>query len=175
MDRRVEVVPHNPQWKEQFFYEKERLDKVFDGLAAIHHIGSTSVEGLAAKPIIDFLIEVPHIRIADDKTAELEDLGYTGKGENGIPGRRYFFYENGEGERLYHVHIFPNGSKEIERHLVFRDYLRTFKDEAEKYGKLKSELAARYPLDIDAYIDGKNDFVQEMEKQAMKWGRNTTD
>ncbi|WP_409251257.1 GrpB family protein [Bacillus sp. SCS-153A] len=175
MPRKVEVTPYDPHWKEWFFEEKERLGKVFAGdYAAIHHIGSTSVEGLAAKPIIDFLIEIPNIQIADDRTVELEGLGYTGKGENGIPGRRYFFYENREGERLYHVHIFPRGSKEIERHLAFRDYLKAFKDEAKRYGSLKMELASRYPMDIDAYIDGKNALVQEMEKKAIEWRRNTT-
>jgi GrpB-like predicted nucleotidyltransferase (UPF0157 family) len=172
MARKVEVTSYNPQWKDQFQREKERLDKVFHGSnAVIHHIGSTSVEGLAAKPIIDFLIVVPDIGIADDKTEELENLGYVGKGENGIPDRRYFFLEDDKGERLYHVHIFQTGSEHINRHLVFRDYLRTFKDEAEKYGDLKSELASKHPADIDAYIEGKNRFVQELEKRAMEWGK----
>ncbi|WP_113930944.1 GrpB family protein [Bacillus sp. P14.5] len=156
MSRKVEVTSYRPQWREQFLQEKKRLETVFLGTnAVIHHIGSTSVEGLAAKPIIDFLIEVPDIGAADDRTGELEALGYTGKGENGIAGRRYFIYENREGERLYHVHIYASGSKEIERHLVLRDYLRAMKDEAEKYGRLKSELAAKYPNDIEAYIEGK--------------------
>ena len=173
--RKVEVTPYNPEWKEQFLKEKERLAKVFEGESAvIHHIGSTSVEGLAAKPIIDFLIEVPEIGIADERTDELESLGYTGKGENGIPHRRYFFCENETGERLFHLHIFPSGNQEIERHLVFRDYLRTFKDEAEKYGRLKIELAGKHPDDIEAYIEGKNEFVQEMERRAMKWSGKTT-
>ncbi|WP_421379393.1 GrpB family protein [Bacillus salacetis] len=172
MARKVEVTPYNHQWKDQFFHEKQRLDRVFHGsYAVVHHIGSTSVEGLAAKPIIDFLIVVQDINIADERTSELEDLGYIAKGENGIPNRRYFFLENENGERLYHVHVFPSGSEEIERHLVFRDYLRTFKDEAEKYGRLKSGLAAKHPEDIDAYIEGKNSFVQEMERKAMDWGR----
>jgi GrpB-like predicted nucleotidyltransferase (UPF0157 family) len=174
MGRKVEVTPYNPQWKNQFQSEKERLQKVFHGnQAVIHHIGSTSVEGLAAKPIIDFLIVVSDIEVADDKMKELEDLGYVGRGENGIPDRRYFFLENEDGKRLYHVHIFPSGSEDIERHLVFRDYLKIFKDEAEKYGRLKMDLAAEFPTDIDAYIQGKNDFVIELEKRAVKWGRIT--
>lgn len=171
MSRKVEVTPYRPEWKDQFLKEKRRLEAVFKGdKAVIHHIGSTAVEGLAAKPIIDFLIEVPEIRIADDRTEEMERIGYIGKGENGIPNRRYFFLETPQGERKFHVHIFPAGSIGVERHLIFRDYLRTFEDEAENYGRLKSELAAKYSEDIDAYINGKNDFVQEMEKRAMKWG-----
>ncbi|MGM0846047.1 MAG: GrpB family protein [Bacillota bacterium] len=170
MMRKVEVTPYRPQWREQFLQEKKRLETVFQGThAVIHHIGSTSVEGLAAKPIIDFLIEVEEIGAADDRTDKLKALGYVGKGENGIAGRRYFFCENREGERLYHVHIFASGSEDIERHLVFRDYLRTFKNEADKYSKLKNKLAAEYPNDIEAYIEGKNDYVQEIEKQALKW------
>nr|WP_276310232.1 GrpB family protein [Bacillus salacetis] len=139
-------------------------------------MGSTSVEGLAAKPTIDFLVELPDIQLADERTPALEDLGYTAKGENGIKDRRYFQYENGKGERLYHVHIYGSNSGEIERHLIFRDYLRTFKGEAERYGRLKSELAARFPTDINAYIQGKDEFVKELEKRAVKWGRmNPTD
>ncbi|WP_456274151.1 GrpB family protein [Bacillus sp. AK031] len=174
MTRKVEVTPYNPLWKEQFLHEKKRLNKVFQrDNAIIHHIGSTSVEGLAAKPIIDFLIEVPDISTADERTPELETLGYEAKGENGIPNRRYFFMENEQGIRLFHVHIFPSGSEEVMRHLVFRDYLRTFKDEAEKYGRIKSDLAAKHPTNINAYIEGKNNFVQEMEKRAMEWKRDS--
>ncbi|MGD6804058.1 GrpB family protein [Rossellomorea vietnamensis] len=173
MSRKVEVTSYRPQWREQYLQEKKRLETVFQGTnAVIHHIGSTSVEGLAAKPIIDFLIEITDIGAADDRTDKLEALGYVGKGENGIACRRYFFFENKEGERLYHVHIFASGSEDIERHLLFRDYLRMRKNEAEKYGRLKSELAAKYPNDIEAYIEGKKDFVQELEMRALKWARS---
>jgi GrpB-like predicted nucleotidyltransferase (UPF0157 family) len=172
MTRKVEVTTYNPLWKEEFHQEKKRLNKVFEGCnARIHHIGSTSVEGLAAKPIIDFLIELPDIYLADERTPSLEARGYTAKGENGIKGRRYFQYENEKGKRLYHVHIYASNSEEIARHLAFRHYLRTFKGEAERYGRLKSELAAQFPTDIDAYIQGKDEFVKELEKRAVKWGR----
>lgn len=136
-------------------------------LVSIHHIGSTAVPGLAAKPVLDIMIVVKDIVQVDDVNDSLMEIGYEPKGENGIKGRRYF--QKGGDMRTHHLHVYAEGDMNITRHLVFRDYLRTFSGEAERYGHLKLELAKLYPSDIESYINGKNIFVQVMEIKAMDW------
>jgi GrpB-like predicted nucleotidyltransferase (UPF0157 family) len=165
--RDVKVVPHQADWKEIFEMEKRKLTKLLPD-ATIHHIGSTSVLGLAAKPIIDILIEVPGLESIDDKTGKFIQLDFVGKGENGIPNRRYFY--KGEGnERAVHLHVFPHGIDHVIRHLAFRDYLREYSAEARRYGELKSSLAKKFPHDMEGYIQGKDQFVKDLEKRALNW------
>ncbi|MGM0828222.1 MAG: GrpB family protein [Bacillota bacterium] len=165
--RDVKVVPHQSDWKEKFEMEKRKLTKLLPD-ATIHHIGSTSVPGLAAKPIIDILIEVPGLESIDDQTEEFSQLDFVGKGENGIPNRRYFY--KGEGnKRIVHLHIFPYGIDHVIRHLAFRNYLREHNAEARRYGELKSRLAKKFQQDMEGYIQGKDQFVKDLEKKALNW------
>ncbi|PYZ95695.1 hypothetical protein CR205_18440 [Alteribacter lacisalsi] len=169
--RAVRVLPYDPTWKEAFEKEEKRLNRIFGKTArGIHHIGSTSVEGLNAKPIIDILIEVANMENADRCTEEMGMAGYTAKGENGIPGRRYFY--KGEGnERSHHVHVFEEGSDQVITHLAFRDYLRKHPEEKRRYAALKEQLAVAYPKDIDSYIQGKTNFVEELTQKALSWAK----
>ncbi|KPL59704.1 GrpB family protein [Rossellomorea vietnamensis] len=165
--RDVKVVPHQADWQEKFEEEKRELTNLLPDVA-IHHIGSTSVPGLAAKPIIDIMIEVPSLERVDELREQFNQLGFVGKGENGIPNRRYFY--KGEGnERAVHLHIFPYGIDHVTRHLAFRDYLREFDGEAKRYGDLKSMLAKKFPHDMEGYIQGKDQFVKNLEKKALSW------
>ncbi|MGX4670280.1 GrpB family protein [Cerasibacillus sp. JNUCC 74] len=166
--RKVIVTPFQTEWKKTFLQEAERVQEVFkEELITIHHIGSTAVPGLAAKPTIDMMLVVISIWQVDLFIKDMETLGYIFLGEYGLKGRRYFY--KGEDEHTHHVHIFQKDSDEVKRHLAFRDYLITHPETAEKYGKLKLKLAAQYPNDIAAYIQGKNNFVKEVEQQALKW------
>jgi GrpB-like predicted nucleotidyltransferase (UPF0157 family) len=166
--RKVEVIPHQPQWKEMYEKESERLRSVFgDLLVTIYHIGSTAVPELAAKPIIDIMPVVKEIEAVDTLTMQMESLGYTARGENGIPGRRYFY--KGESVRTYHVHVFAAGNPEITRHLAFRDYLCHHPIDARRYGELKLKLAAEHPWDIERYIAGKAPLIRELEQKALSW------
>src|SRR5690348_1321198 len=102
--RIMEVVPHNPLWKNQFYSEANRIINIMkDEIVDVHHIGSTSIPGIYAKPIIDILVEVKEINKIDDYNEEMKELGYIARGELGIPGRRYFI--KGMHERTHHVHI----------------------------------------------------------------------
>lgn len=163
--RKVEVVPFDPEWHRQFGEAAVEISRIFGNeCIEIHHIGSTSVEGLSAKPVIDLLPVVRSIENVDAFNGKMADAGYMAKGENGLPGRRYF--QKGGNERTHHVHIYEEGSPEINRHLAFRDYLRTHPEKAKEYGTLKEELAAEYPQDIKKYIAGKAELVSEIEKLA---------
>ncbi|MGD2183213.1 GrpB family protein [Lusitaniella coriacea] len=168
--RKVEVVPHNPQWREVFKVESQQISEVLgENCAIVHHIGSTAIPGIYAKPIVDFLVEVKDITKVNKQTPEMESLGYEAMGEYGISGRRYFRKDNALGVRTHHVHIFEVGSAEIKRHLAFRDYAIAHPEEAQQYSDLKRDLAQKYPHDIEGYMDGKDGFIKEMQRKATQW------
>ncbi|ALX50598.1 GrpB family protein [Lentibacillus amyloliquefaciens] len=168
--RKVEVVIYDALWPVQFDIEAGKIQRIFgDEIIDIHHIGSTSVEGLYAKPVIDMMPVVEDVSRVDQFDSEMKAIGYGAKGEFGITGRR-FFQKGGE-NRTHHVHIIEAGSTHLERHLAFRDYLRAHPDKAASYSRLKLDLAARFPDDIAAYIEGKHRFVQETEQKALAWYR----
>lgn len=169
MSRVIEVVPHNPAWKDIYTAEKTLLLDVFSGLAiSIHHIGSTAIPGIKAKPVIDIMIIAQDIEKVDELNPAMIQLGYNPHGEYGIPGRRYFNKDT-EGVRSHHVHSYAPGNPEIEAHLNFRDYLRAHPDEAQAYSQLKETLAAQYRHDSVTYTESKSDFVQRILNLASPW------
>ena len=167
MSQHVYIVDYDPIWPQKYEEEAEKLRAVLGGnCAALYHIGSTSVPGLAAKPIIDILGAVKSLEEADKQRAAFEALGYEYLGEFGIAGRRYL--RKGGDERTHQVHLFQADDKSnLFRHLAFRDYLRTHEDVKTAYAALKKQLAAKYPYDIERYCDGKDAFVKETEKAAL--------
>ena len=162
----VRVVPYDPAWAELFVEERQRLHDVLGahGLSiAIEHTGSTAVPGLAAKPILDLLAgwTLPEQRqLAIDA---FQAGGYVYRGEQGISGRDFF--RRGE-PRQYHVQLACVDSAFWKDHRAFRDYLREHDDVAAEYGRLKQLLAAQYPTDRAAYIDGKTAIVQDVLARA---------
>lgn len=168
--RRVRVVPFDPAWVPAFQAEEARIVESLAHLElSIHHIGSTAVPGLAAKPVIDLLLEVRDLDALDERRSRMEALGYEAMGEFGIPGRRFFRKDDGTGERTHHVHAFVAGTADVARHLAFRDYMRTHADAARAYGELKLRIAHEHPDDIEAHVRGKDTFVKEHEAKALAW------
>ena len=165
----IQVVPYDPSWPSRYRREAALLREALgDCLVEIHHIGSTSVPGLWAKPIIDILPVVTAVEEADRRRAALEALGYEYLGEFGIPGRRYL--RKGGDHRTHQVHLFGRESRdEIRRHLAVPAYLRCHPDAARDYAQLKRRLARRFPRDIDGYCDGKDAFVKALERAALDW------
>ncbi len=169
MVRKVEVVPHNPDWAKQFAQEADDIGAVWgDEVIAIHHIGSTAIPSIKAKPIIDMLVEVRDIEKLDEYNAQMMALGYEPKREHGIPRRR-FFAKGGDIARTHHVHVFQVGDAEITRHLNFRDYMLAHPEAAQAYSLLKEELARKYAEDIEGYIAGKDAFIKEMDEKTAVW------
>jgi GrpB-like predicted nucleotidyltransferase (UPF0157 family) len=167
---RIVVVPHDSSWRTEFEKESAHiLQTLGDLVTRLYHIGSTSIPGIHAKPIIDFLMEVENIDALDARNSDMENLGYEVKGEFGIPGRRYFRKNNAQGIRTHQVHAFAAGSPEIKRHLAFRDYMIAHPTEAQMYSKLKQELAQRFPDDIHQYMEGKDPFIKEHQARALIW------
>ena len=165
---KVRVLPYDPAWPEAFEAEKLVLEKALgDAAVRIHHIGSTSVEGLAAKPIIDILLEVVSLEALDAVSNQVEAHGYEGLGEFGIERRRYF--RKGGDERTHQIHAFPAGDPHVARHVAFRDYLRAYPDVCEEYVAVKRKAASSYPEDVMNYNDGKDGFIKEHEAKALAW------
>jgi len=158
MEKIVEVVSYYAHWPEMFDAEAKRIKQALGpNCIEIHHIGSTSVPGLCAKPIIDILSVVNDILEVDGTIHKMELHGYEFKGENGIAFRRFFQKE------AYHVHVFEKGDTEIDRHLKFRDWMRTHEEDARDYAKLKLELAAKYSQDRSRYSMGKDLFIASID------------
>jgi GrpB-like predicted nucleotidyltransferase (UPF0157 family) len=169
MVRKVKVVPYDPTWPSKYVLEVERLES---GLCpagiTFHHIGSTAVPGLAAKPTIDILAVVEDLALLDAVPHKFIDLGYQVKGENGIAGRRYYQKLSGE-VHLFHIHAFEKGHPEIERHLTFRDYLCAHPEDAQAYQALKQNLAQEFPFDAKSYTVGKTNLIGEIDRKAALW------
>lgn len=166
----VKILPHNEQWHQLFAEEKARLQNVIGQfVVSIEHVGSTSVCGIAAKPILDMAVAISDKASGEKCVAPLENIGYIYRGENGIAGRFYFI--KGAPARTHHLHMLLADSKELKNHLAFRDYLFQTPEAALEYDRLKKDLASRYPNDRDAYLDGKAEFVERILKAARSLAR----
>lgn len=162
MSTHIEVVPYNVNWPVMFEQESILLQHALGtNCLIIHHIGSTSVPGLSAKPILDILPVVSNILEVDKATKAMEDLGYEVKGEYGIAFRRYF--QKSKNVRTHNVHVYEKGDPEIDRYLKFRDWMRSHEDDSQAYANLKIELAAKFPQDILQYCNGKDAFVARID------------
>jgi GrpB-like predicted nucleotidyltransferase (UPF0157 family) len=172
---KVEVVPHNPQWRDAFEAEAKYVAAALgENVVSIHHIGSTAIPNIYAKPVVDLLVEVRDITEVDGQSSAMESIGYEVMGEYGISGRRYFRKQIREGIRTHNIHAFEAGSAEVERHLAFRDYIIAHPEDAQRYSELKRKLADEHPQSIDGYMDGKDGFIKEMDRRAAHWRTSQT-
>lgn len=166
---KIIVTDYDPNWVSLFEGEAEKISNILqEELITVHHIGSTAVPHLKAKPIIDIMPVVKNIDQIDQYNEAFTKIGYELLGEFGITGRRYL--RKGGVNRTHHIHIFQQDNHlDIERHLAVKDYLRAHEEIANEYGSLKEKLAGQFPLDNEGYCDGKDDFVQSLEQRALRW------
>lgn len=168
VQRVVEVVDPDPGWPAAFAAERDRIEAAFaearvtDEVVAIEHIGSTSVPGLAAKPIIDVLIGVRRWPASAALIAALEAVGYVHRGEAGIVARNYLQDAPSGHPRTRQVHVVEHGTRIWRDHVGFRDHLRTHDEDRDAYGRLKQRLARRHRHDIMGYLEGKRPFIREI-------------
>lgn len=167
---RVEMAPHDPTWLHRAEAEAARLMQAAPSLVAVHHIGSTAIPGIHAKPIFDLMPVVQSLDALDGDRAAIEALGYEWHGEYGLPGRRYCIKNDpAEGRRLVQLHCYLDGSAEAVRHLTFRDYLRAHPEVAADYDRAKLDCAGRFPDNSHDYGDCKGDWVATTEQAALAW------
>lgn len=159
MQRNIVVVPYDSGWAAEFEKIKSELMPALSGSAlGIEHVGSTSVPGLCAKPIIDIDI-VTESGGFETVKAHLQTLGYQHRGHLGIPGREAFGYDGKAHLMEHHLYVCAKDAAELKRHLALRDYLRAHAAEREQYGRIKQQMAILHPHDIDAYLAGKQPFI----------------
>ena len=163
--KNVRVLPYDSDWKSDFEDIKLELVDILGNIPiSIEHVGSTSVEGLAAKPIIDIDVVVK----PDDVGKAIEFLEghcYIHEGNLGIEGREAFAYEDKNHLQEHHLYVCPSDSKELGRHIAFRDYLMNHPEAVEKYSKVKLEAARLFPESIEKYIDFKSPVIEEIYKE----------
>ena len=167
---KIHLAPSDPGWAVDFGEEASRLRLALAGVVVdVHHIGSTAIPGIHAKPIIDILLTVQRLSALDGKSDVMAELGYEVLGEFGISARRYFRRTSAAGRRTHHVHAFEHGTPGALRHLAFRDYMNAYPQAAQDYDALKRRLASAFPTDRIAYMHGKREFVDRHEAIAMAW------
>ena len=167
---RIEVVAHDPAWTTRFAELGRDLRAGLGDVALrIDHIGSTSVPGLAAKPIIDIQISVAAFEPLAAFKDPLERLGYVYRADNPERTKRYF--REPPGHPRTHVHVRRAGSFSEQWALLFRDYLRAHAEVAAEYAALKRQLAARFRDDRRAYLDAKGPFLWEVMRLADGWAQ----
>lgn len=159
----VIVVPYDEAWKSAFEEIKKEIEGAIGGLIiGIEHVGSTSVEGLSAKPCIDIDVIISDYAIFDTVVRKLETIGYIHEGNLGIKDREAFRYSNKPHLQNHHLYVCPQQSEELYRHITFRDFLRKNAEAAKKYGLTKETAARLFPDDIDKYIEYKSPCIEEL-------------
>jgi len=163
--KHVVVLPYDPKWKADFEAIKQELEAAAgDLLVAVEHVGSTSVEGLSAKPCIDIDAVIEDYSVFEEVIDKLRSIGYIHEGNLGIKDREAFRYISKTHLQTHHLYVCPRNSKELHRHITFRDYLRNNPDAAKRYGAVKEQAARLYPDDIGAYIAYKTPCIEELYK-----------
>ncbi|HAQ56453.1 MAG TPA: hypothetical protein DCR44_03510 [Acholeplasmatales bacterium] len=154
--KHVVVVPYDDRWPMAFQKIRTELaDALGDAALAIEHVGSTAVVGLAAKPVIDIDVAIASLADFPVVRTRLEAIGYRHEGDQGIPGREVFKYEDKTHLMKHHLYVCARDAAEWKRHLAFRDHLRTHADDRDAYGAVKRLAALRHPEDIEGYMAEK--------------------
>ena len=165
--KKVTLLPYDVAWAYDFEKIKNEIeDALGDLIIRTEHVGSTSVVGMWAKPCIDIDVVIKDYSVFDDVVLRLEKIGYIHEGNLGIKDREAFKYSDKPHLKTHHLYVCPENSKELHRHITFRDYLRNNPDAAKKYSEIKQAAAKLYPDDIDKYIQYKSPCIEEIYAQC---------
>ena len=164
---RVIVAPYDVAWKSAFEDIKIEIERALgDLIIGIEHVGSTSVEGMSAKPCIDVDVIIKDYTVFDAVVSKLASIGYIHEGDLGIKDREAFKYTDKPHLMSHHLYVCPQNSEELRRHITFRDFLRSNAEAARKYSSVKETAAELFPDDIDKYIEYKSPCIEELYKQC---------
>lgn len=155
------LVPYSPDWPERFAAESKKVANVCsEHILAIEHIGSTSISGMTAKPIVDMVVGVKALSVAEEMVSGMASVGYDYPGDIGISGDRIFGRD--PGFRKYLIHTVVLNSPEWNRYITFRDALREDLKLAKKYCQLKERIVREYPEGRSKYTERKSDFILQV-------------
>lgn len=162
---KVIVVSYDKAWKSAFEEIKQEIEDALGSFTiGIEHIGSTSVEGMSAKPCIDIDVIIKDYTVFDEIVRKLGAIGYIHEGDLGIKDREAFKYSDKPHLLNHHLYVCPQYSEELHRHITFRDFLRGNPEAVKKYSLVKETAAKLYPDDIDKYIQYKSPCIEELYK-----------
>ena len=165
--KNVVVLPYDERWEQAFTQIKDEIQAALGSLALrIEHVGSTSVRGLSAKPIIDIDVVIRDYSVFDTVVTALKEIGYQHEGDLGIAAREAFKYDGKAHLQQHHLYVCPQDSAELKRHIAFRNYLRSNPEAVREYGRIKEEGAALYPDDIGKYIQHKSSFIEKIYRES---------
>ena len=165
--KRVVVVPYEEAWKTAFEKIKNEIEaEIGDLVLGIEHVGSTSVEGMSAKPCIDMDVIIKDYSVFDEIVGKLGAIGYIHEGDLGIRNREAFKYTNKQHLMKHHLYVCPQDSEELHRHIIFRDFLRQNIEAVKEYSSVKEKAAELYPNDIDQYIAYKSPCIEELYREC---------
>lgn len=156
----VFLVPWTIEWEKEFELEKKSIQEVIErSIMNVHHIGSTAVKHLSAKPILDIAIEIKKFNDGDQLSLPLESLGYSYKGTNILPDRHYLI----KGEpRTHQIHMYQSGNKYLIEQLKFRDHLRANDRDRLEYEQLKLKIAQANKANKHNYAEAKTAFIKSI-------------
>jgi len=162
----VKLLPYDYRWVELYKQEEKLLLSLIGRYVIdIQHVGSTSIEGLESKPILDIAVGVKSLNDVENFRNLLENAGYQYRGSAGVEGR-VMFAKGGEDSRTHYLHIDAYGGELWKNHIYFRDYLRLNKKSVEEYSRLKKDLASKFKEDRNSYTSAKDDFINSTLKKA---------
>ena len=160
---KVTVILYDEKWKSDFEKIKNELvAAIGDLIIAIEHVGSTSVEGMSAKPCIDIDVVIKDYSVFSEVVKRLSAIGYIHEGDLGIKDREAFKYSDKPHLQTHHLYVCPQNSAELHRHITFRNFLRNNPDAVKKYSQIKETAAELYPDSIDKYIQHKSPCIEEL-------------
>lgn len=160
---KVIVLPYDRAWRSDFEKIKAEIETVLkDLIIDIEHVGSTSVEGMSAKPCIDIDVIIEDYSLFAAVVDKLETIGYIHEGDLGIKDREAFKYSDKPHLKNHHLYVCPRHSEELHRHITFRNFLRETPDAVKKYSEVKETAARLFPDDIDKYMEYKSPCIEEL-------------
>ena len=165
--QKVNVIPYDKSWSSDFEKIRDEIENAIgDLIIGIEHVGSTSVEGMSAKPCIDIDVIINDYGIFDAVAAGLKSIGYIHEGDLGIKDREAFKYSNKPHLKNHHLYVCPKNSAELRRHLTFREFLKSNPEAQRKYSLIKEQAAKLFPDDIDKYIQYKSPCIEELYRMC---------
>ena len=161
--KRVVVLPYDPKWKSDFENIRREIESAIgDLIVGVEHVGSTSVDGLSAKPCIDIDVVIKDYSVFDEVIEKLGAIGYIYEGNLGIENREAFKYLDKPHLKTHHLYVCPQQSEELYRHITFRDFLKRTPEAVKRYSAVKEKAAQLFPNDIEKYIAYKSPCIEEL-------------